>query len=273
MFKYPALAPKCLAASFLTSVFLASAALAQDAPAVDAAPAGPTQQSLLDLFLQGGALMWVIALCSLGTIAVAAFCGLKINKRKLMPAALVGQLTEFMAQKDLPNTYRLCQEHPTMLTNTLGAAVLKADFGEPKYGRAAMEKAAAEKLVHEETRLTLWINYLNVFATIAPMLGLLGTVAGMIAAFNELAAGRSEPSDLAGGIGQAMITTAGGLIVGIPAMFLFFFFRNILAGAIADIEAAILAMLDGFVAAPAEQSAGDEAAPQEPSTDEPAAEA
>ncbi len=268
MLNHPVPVAKSLFASFVATIAFAAVAVAQDAPSAEAAAAPPTDQSLFDLFLQGGALMWVIALCSLCTIAVAAFCALKINRRRLMPNALVGQLTESMAQKDLPNTYRLCQENPTMLTNTLGAATLKADFAEPKYGRALMEKAAAEKLVHEETRLTLWINYLNVFATIAPMLGLLGTVAGMIAAFNELAAGRSEPSDLAGGIGQAMVTTAGGLIVGIPAMFLFFFFRNILTGAIADIEAAILAMLDGFVAAPAEQTADEE-----PPADEAAVEA
>lgn len=220
--------------------------LAQDAET----PAPSSNVSLLDLYLQGGALMHVIALCSLGTIAVAAFCALKISRKRLMPPALVEQLSGLMAQKDLQGAYAVCQEHPNMLTNTLSAAVLKADYDEPKYGRPAMEKAAAEKLVHEETRLTLWINYLNVFATIAPMLGLLGTVAGMIAAFNELAAGRAEPSDLAGGIGQAMLTTAGGLIVGIPAMFLFFFFRNILSGTIADIEAAILQMLDQFTAKP-----------------------
>ena len=81
-----------------------------------------------------------------------------------------------------------------------------------------------------------WINYLNVFATIAPMVGLFGTVSGMIAAFNKLKAGESEPADLAGGIGEAMITTAGGLIVGIPAMFFFFFFRTKLMGIMAELQ-------------------------------------
>jgi len=78
------------------------------------------------------------------------------------------------------------------------------------------------------------------------MIGLLGTVTGMIDSFNQLAMGRSEPDDLAGGIGQAMVTTAGGLMVGIPAMFCYFFFRNILHGAIADIQKAVTNMLDLF---------------------------
>ncbi len=82
----------------------------------------------------------------------------------------------------------------------------------------------------------LWVNYLNVFATLAPMVGLLGTVWGMIESFEQLARGASEPQDLAGGIGKAMITTAGGLIVGIPAMFFYFFFRNQLTVIVSEIQ-------------------------------------
>jgi biopolymer transport protein ExbB len=102
--------------------------------------------------------------------------------------------------------------------------------------KPSMEQAAAETLAEEETRYMIWVNYLNIFATIAPMLGLLGTVTGMIQSFDQLAAGRAEPQDLAGGIGEAMLTTAGGLIVGIPAMFFYFFFRNKLMVAISQIQ-------------------------------------
>jgi biopolymer transport protein ExbB len=90
----------------------------------------------------------------------------------------------------------------------------------------------------------IWVNYLNVFATIAPMLGLLGTVTGMIQSFDQLAAGRSEPQDLAGGIGQAMLTTAGGLIVGIPAMFLYFYFRNKLMIVVTNIQKSVTFLID-----------------------------
>lgn len=230
-----------------TLPFLAAAAsaIAQDAP--PAPPPGPVDLSLFDLYMQGGPLMHVIALCSIGVIAVAAFCAVKINKKKLIPLTMVHELNGLMAARDLQGAYAVCENNPSVLCKAVAAAILKADYNEPKFNRAEMEKAAAEKIIHEETRLNLWINYLNVFATIAPMLGLLGTVTGMIQAFSALAAGLSEPSDLAGGIGEAMLTTAGGLFVGIPAMFLYFFFRNILQGTVADIEAAIVAMLDGFV--------------------------
>ncbi|MEM6821442.1 MAG: MotA/TolQ/ExbB proton channel family protein [Verrucomicrobiota bacterium] len=205
-----------------------------------------TDQSLLDLYLQGGLLMHVIALCSIGTIAVAAYCGIQINKGKMAPQSLISELNNKMAQRDLEGAFATCKGQPNALANTLSSALVKANFERDMYNKPAMEQAAGETLIHEETRYMIWINYLNVFATIAPMIGLLGTVTGMIDAFNQLAAGRSEPDDLAGGIGQAMVTTAGGLIVGIPAMFCFFFFRNNLQGAMADIQKAVTNMLDLF---------------------------
>jgi biopolymer transport protein ExbB len=107
-----------------------------------------------------------------------------------------------------------------------------------------MEQAAAEALGDEETKLMLWVNYLNVFATIGPMIGLLGTVTGMITSFDQLAAGRSEPQDLAGGIGEAMLTTAAGLIVGIPAMFAYFYFRNLLNLIISNLQKRVTFMID-----------------------------
>ena len=76
------------------------------------------------------------------------------------------------------------------------------------------------------------------------MLGLLGTVTGMIASFDQLAAGKSEPQDLAGGIGEAMITTAGGLIVGIPAMFFYFFFKTRLTTIMSDVQKNATFVLD-----------------------------
>lgn len=97
-------------------------------------------------------------------------------------------------------------------------------------------EAAGEALDQEETRYMLWVNYLNVFATLAPMIGLLGTVVGMIESFQQLEQANSEPSQLAGGIRKAMVTTAGGLLVGIPSMFFYFFFRDRLTAIISSIQ-------------------------------------
>ena len=237
----------CAAAA---SLLIALPAAAQDAPP-DAAPAAatpgakpPKDKTLMDLFNSGGPLMWPLLLCSIGTAAVGIYCFLQINGKKMMPPAQVEAVGQYMQARDASSAYSLCHSQPNVFANTIAAAMLKVNFERDLANKASMEQAAGETLSNEETKLNLWVNYLNVFATIGPMLGLLGTVTGMIASFDMLAAGKSEPADLAGGIGEAMITTAGGLFVGIPAMFLYFYFRNLLQINIANIQKRATFMLD-----------------------------
>lgn len=90
-----------------------------------------------------------------------------------------------------------------------------------------LEQRLADLLYSEEAKVAQWIQYLNVIATVAPMVGLLGTVSGMISAFQTIAAGgMGKPELLAGDIGEALITTATGLVIGIPAMVAYFACRN-----------------------------------------------
>jgi len=229
-----------LALAFLTL----SVTLAQEEAAPPPGPPPAVEKSLLDLFHAGGPLMWPILLCSIGTIAVGVYCFLQINQRKMMPKTQVDAVSHAMQRHDANAAYELCQSSPNVFANTMSSALLKVNFERDLANKASMEQAASETLVQEETRLMIWVNYLNIFATIAPMLGLLGTVTGMIQSFDQLAAGKSEPQDLAGGIGQAMLTTAGGLIVGIPAMFLYFYFRNLLQVAIGNIQKSVTFMID-----------------------------
>ncbi len=216
------------------------------APPAAEAPAKkpPKDKTLLDAFNAGGALMWPLLFCSIGTVAVAVYCFLHINGNKMMPKAQVESVGQYMQARDAASAYTLCHNTPSVFGSTMAAALLKVNFDKENANKASMEQAAGETLSNEETKLNLWVNYLNVFATIGPMLGLLGTVTGMIASFDMLAAGKSEPSDLAGGIGEAMITTAGGLFVGIPAMFFYFYFRNALAIQMAEIQKRVTFMLD-----------------------------
>lgn len=216
-------------------------AMAQDATEA-AAPV--KTKTLLDLFLAGGPLMYPLLLCSIGTAAVAIYCFLQINSKKMMPKAQVEAVGQYMQQRDAANAYSLCHSTSNVFANTIASALLKVNFDRDLANKLSMEQAAGETLANEETKLMLWVNYLNVFATIGPMIGLLGTVTGMITSFDALAAGKSEPADLAGGIGEAMITTAGGLFVGIPAMFFYFYFRNMLTIIIADIQKRVTFMID-----------------------------
>jgi biopolymer transport protein ExbB len=219
-------------------------ASAQDEPSPAGQSAPVRTKTLLDLFNSGGPLMWPLLLCSVGTVAVAVYCFLHINAKKMTPKSQVEAVGHFMEKRDASGAYSLCHRAPNTFANTMCAALLKVNFERDLANKVSMEQAAAETLANEETKLMLWVNYLNVFATISPMLGLLGTVTGMIQSFDALAAGKSEPSDLAGGIGQAMLTTAAGLLVGIPAMFCYFYFRNLLAILIADIQKRVTFMID-----------------------------
>lgn len=232
--------PACLALTAAGSVWAQGERPATPPPG----PPPAVEKSLLDLFNDGGPLMWPILLCSVGTIAVGVYCFLQINQKKMMPRPLVDGVSQAMQRHDANAAYELCQASPNVFANTMSSALLKVNFERDLANKVSMEQAAGETLVQEETRLMIWINYLNIFATIAPMLGLLGTVTGMIQSFDQLAAGRSEPQDLAGGIGQAMLTTAGGLIVGIPAMFLYFYFRNLLQVAVGNIQKQVTFMID-----------------------------
>ena len=209
---------------------------AEEAPPDEAAPVPERTVSLLDYYKDGGWMMHVLLLCSVGTIAVAVYCFTQINKKKMAPTSLAENMTKYMEKRDVTHAYELCHSNPSSYSEVLSSALLKVNFDRDRANKESMMEAAGEALDQEETRYMLWVNYLNVFATLAPMIGLLGTVVGMIESFQQLEQANSQPSELAGGIRKAMVTTAGGLLVGIPSMFFYFFFRDRLTAIISHIQ-------------------------------------
>ena len=223
----------CLA---LWAGFALSRLAAQDAAPPPPPAATVETKSALDMYREGGWFMHVLLVCSIGTIAVVVYCFVQITPKKMAPKAQVQQVNACMASRDVGTAYQLCQSHPNPYSNVVSGALLKVNFDRDLANKVSMVEAAAESLDEEEHRQMVWVNYLNVFATLAPMIGLLGTVWGMIESFDQLASGNTQPQDLAGGIQKAMITTAGGLLVGIPAMFFYFFFRDKLQGVMTTIQ-------------------------------------
>jgi biopolymer transport protein ExbB len=203
-------------------------------------------KSLLDKYNEGGPWMHPILLCSLGAVAFSVMASLQIRKAVVLPSGLLASLRELMSTRQVLEAYQLCKGQNNPLANVMEAALVKACFERDMYNKASMEAAASEVLVHEETRVMTWVNAINICSQIAPMLGLLGTVVGMIEAFDMLAAGKAEPSDLAGGIGVAMITTAGGLLVAIPAMAAYFFFRARVISLFTELQKTAGLLLDLF---------------------------
>jgi biopolymer transport protein ExbB len=229
--RFPVVAALVFAGGIIMPIF------AQDTPAPDPAAGVVAQDvSALDLYHQGGGFMHVLLLCSIGTIAVAVYCFVQISKSKMAPQSLVNQVNAAMASRDVGSAYSACSSHPSSYGRVMSGALLKVNFDRDLANKASMTDAAAEALDEEEHRQMVWVNYLNIFATLAPMIGLLGTVWGMIESFDKLATTSGDAKELAGGIKVAMVTTAGGLIVGIPAMFFYFFFRDKLQGVMTTVQ-------------------------------------
>jgi biopolymer transport protein ExbB len=117
----------------------------------------------------------------------------------------------------------LCETQPTFLTNVLAAALPKIGTGFDN-----IERAMGEVGDLEATKLNQKISYISLIANLAPMIGLFGTVSGMIGAFNTIATAKTAPTpaELAGGIQQALVTTFLGLLVAIPMLCAYFYFKN-----------------------------------------------
>jgi biopolymer transport protein ExbB len=222
---------------------------AQDAAPKPAAPvvAMHKSKSLLDLYSQGGWVMHAVALCSIGTVGVLAYCITRIRKSSMMPEQLVAGLKGALGAQDLTGAFGLCKATPCSLSHIVTETLTNAGTGSEVYTKADLEAAASETIFHEETRHMLWVNMLNAFAAVAPMVGLLGTVSGMIQSFEALKDGKAKASDFAGGIGEAMVGTAGGLMVAIPAMFAYFYYKNQLQARVSELSRTTSRLIGTFL--------------------------
>jgi biopolymer transport protein ExbB len=196
------------------------------APAESDQPGGQ-RLNLLWLAVKGGPLMIAIGIASLLTVAVVVERLLALRRSRVMPVALVRGLagaTTDGEQFDPRKAYRLCQTHPSSLANVVKAMLLKVGRPQPEVERAAQE--AAQREADTMYRNVRW---LNLVAAVAPLIGLLGTVWGMIRAFfdtTQLQAGQNKADFLASGIYVALVTTLGGLAVAIPAAIFAHYFEG-----------------------------------------------
>lgn len=192
-------------------------------PQAAEADSNSSQMSLLDLILKGGIVGYGIILLSVLSLALIVDYAFTIRKGKILPAKDILQLQEL-----IQNPSEAAIEQFKKKEKSFIAQVTVAGLKESSQGYPAMIKAmedAGEALASGIARKT---EHLNVIGNIAPMMGLLGTVIGMLRCFNEIAhmTGAIEPKQLAGGIFEALITTCMGLIVAIPALYCYAVFRN-----------------------------------------------
>ena len=211
-------------------------------PPASAAPAasGASTESvdLLDMIAQGGWSMWVLGAFSFGVIGLLIFCLLDLRKKNFSPDDFVAAVAPEIDAANLEGVLGYADRADNCLGATLRAAVhFLSDEGfealETKKGELdAHMQHASLKFNRGRVRT---INYFSVLAQAAPMMGLLGTVSGMIGAFSALnRGGGGDPSAFAGDISEALITTASGLVIALPAIFCYFIFRDRLKELVAD---------------------------------------
>jgi biopolymer transport protein ExbB len=220
---------------------------AQEAPPAGAPEQPVKKMTLWDLIVVGGWAMWPLGLCSFGLIAMVVVNFRQLSRRRLLPPDVLASLREAAASRDVGRTWQLANARKCLFCDALAAGLRRIDPDNPAASKPQMEEAIAESVSRQESQLGFWINFLSLITAISPMLGLLGTVSGMIGAFQKIAGGgMGKPELLAGNIGEALITTAAGLIIAIPAMFFFFLFRNGLSRILQDAEEQFSILLDGL---------------------------
>jgi len=175
-------------------------------------------QTLDDLFFRGGAVMWPLLLCSVIAVALAVDRAVVHLRARLDYRRFVEQLRSLILDRRLADAVNLCRSLRSPIARTAEAYLRNLNLDDAMRA-AIVEREGAESLELIEKRQ----RGLSVVAHIATLLGLLGTVAGLVSAFHriELAAGQVEPSELASGIWAALLTTVFGLTIAIPSFVAF----------------------------------------------------
>lgn len=221
------------------------------APAADAADAADADDGGTDM--EGGfvstvfgsgpvnTIVWfLIFACSAATLALIIDALITVKKDKLMPDELVEGVRESLDEGDLDSAIEACESSPSPVSN-----ILMVGFANITEGYEVIQEAIASSAEIENEKLMQRVNYLNLCGQIAPMLGLLGTVLGMVKAFDTLssASGAAKAALLAQSISTALWTTAIGLLIAVPALLAYTLVKNHATRILLEVEASVLDLI------------------------------
>jgi len=220
---------------------IAAAAAATSAPLL--AQETETESTAFDVFTKSGAIGILIIVLSVVALAVIIENMVTLKRDKLAPPDLIDEVQALFDEGQYQEAMELCENEPTFFTRIAGAGITKIG-----HQFEVIEQSIAEMGDEESIRLHQKIGWLALIANVAPMMGLLGTVGGMIKAFNEIArsGGQANPADLAVGISEALLTTMPGLIVAIPTTACFAFLRNRLVKTVIEVGAIVEDLFERF---------------------------
>ncbi|MGH8070754.1 MAG: MotA/TolQ/ExbB proton channel family protein [Candidatus Entotheonellia bacterium] len=193
----------------------------------------------LHWFARGGPIMYPILACSVIGLAVFLERLAFLRRRHLLPERFVRGVTRAWQRGEFEVVWRLCQQQNLPL-----ARILRAGLRKVKEGPQEVERAIEVTGSHEASVLEANLRFLGAISNIAPMLGFLGTVTGLITAFNVIAVqGTGDPKLMADGVSEALITTEFGLFVGIPALGVYHYLRGKVDRLLHEMEAITIELL------------------------------
>jgi biopolymer transport protein ExbB len=194
----------------------------------------PERLTLWNRVQRGGWAMWPLAALSVAVISLTVYLFMDLTAKNFYPDDLVNNLQSAMDEGDFERAMTTSEASPTCLGQIVhGATGYIADRGYEVLDGDAIYDLMADAGQEFNRKRARTINYLSVISQAAPMLGLLGTVSGMVKAFDALSRKGDQSKMLALNISEALMTTASGLVIALPAIFLYYFFRDRLVELIA----------------------------------------
>jgi biopolymer transport protein ExbB len=195
---------------------------------------------MYDFVVKGGVLMIPIALCSIIALAIFLERLWSLRRSRVIPRDFLIEIEDLIRREKIPEAITRCRKDNSSMANIIVAGI--RNFGK----RREIVKEGIEEIGRREaSTLERYINVVGTIAAISPLLGLLGPVFGMIKAFNVISIqGVGNPSSLAGGISEALITTAAGLVVAIPTFVLYRYLANKADALIVEMEEHSIRMVD-----------------------------
>jgi biopolymer transport protein ExbB len=198
--------------------------------------------SVLELVTAGGWIMIPILLCSIAAFGICIERFWTLNPKRIAPPDLIAHVWIWLKNNQLDAKRMRELKHGSPLGH-----ILAAGLSNSSHGRDVMKESIQEAASHVIHDMERFLNTLGTIAAVAPLMGLLGTVMGMISVFNELMAhGAGNASVLAGGISEALVTTAAGLLVAIPALIMHRFFHRRVDTIVVELEQQAIKLVDAL---------------------------
>lgn len=236
---------KRFAVIIVTTIILSVLISADTSKAEDRLPAGShdVEWRALSVIKKGGPVMYPILFCSVIALGIAMERLFHLRRNNIIDPDFLSTIRKYWHRQEMDKAVGVCHKYDVSMSRILRAGLLRFD-----YGILEIERAIEGAGQHEASLLSSNLRLLGAVAGLSPMLGLLGTVLGMIKAFNVISqSGTGNPGLVASGISEALITTAAGLVVGIPALAIYHYFRGKVDKFVFEMEEISIQLLEKLI--------------------------